>query len=65
MAEFQQRLLSREAIEENGIFNYEGDKRVLERDKGSNAKSAGKQGWALLQFALWYEIYIKRNPAYL
>jgi asparagine synthase (glutamine-hydrolysing) len=61
LAEFQTRLLSREAIARNGIFNYEGVMSILEAEKHSEAKSAGKHSWALTQFCLWYELYINNN----
>ncbi|MCG3119516.1 MAG: Asparagine synthetase [glutamine-hydrolyzing] 1 [bacterium] len=61
---YQKRLLSREAIAANGVFNYDGVKRLLEEEKNSDAKSVGKQSWALTQFSLWYEIYIKHNPEF-
>jgi len=64
LREYQQRLLSREAINANGIFNYDGVIRLLEEEKTSDAKSVGKHSWALTQFSLWYEIYIKRNPEF-
>jgi len=65
LAEYQKRLLSPESIAQNGIFNYEGVMRILEEEKHSEAKSVGKHSWALTQFCLWYEIHIKRNPAFL
>jgi asparagine synthase (glutamine-hydrolysing) len=61
LAEFQARFLSREAVAQNGIFDYEGVRRLLEEEKYSKAKSAGKHGWALTQFCLWYEMYINKN----
>ncbi len=64
LQEYQKRLLSREAIAANGIFNYEGVTRLLEAEKVSEAKSVGKHSWALTQFSLWYEMYIKRNPEF-
>jgi len=64
LAEYQKRLLSRESIAENDIFNYDGVARLLEEEKSSDAKSAGKHSWALTQFCLWHEIHIKRNPAF-
>jgi len=64
LLEYQKRLLSREAINANGIFNYAGVMRLLEEEKTSDAKSVGKHSWALTQFSLWYEIYIKRNPEF-
>ena len=48
----------------NGIFNHEGVRRILERER-LDPKSAGKPAWALTQFGLWYEIYVKQNPEYL
>ena len=65
LQEYQKRLLSREAIAANGIFNYEGVTRLLEEEKVSDAKSVGKHSWALTQFSLWYEMYIKRNPEFM
>jgi len=64
LMEYQKRLLSREAINANGLFNYDGVIRLLEEEKTSDAKSAGKHSWALTQFSLWHEIYIKRNPEF-
>jgi asparagine synthetase B (glutamine-hydrolysing) len=61
LAEFQARFLSRAAIAQNGIFNYEGLMGILEEEKHSEAKSAGKHGWALTQFCLWYEMHINKN----
>jgi hypothetical protein len=48
----------------NGVLDYDGVTRILEEEKHSDAKSAGKHSWALTQFGLWYEIYIKQNPAF-
>lgn len=64
LAEYQKRLLNREAVAQNGIFNYEGLARILDEEKYSAAKSAGKHGWALTQFCLWHEIHFKRNPEF-
>jgi hypothetical protein len=61
LAEFQTRFLSRAAIARNGIFNYEGIMGILEAEKYSAAKSAGKHSWALTQFCLWYEMHINKN----
>jgi asparagine synthase (glutamine-hydrolysing) len=61
LAEFQTRFLSRAAIARNGIFNYEGIMSILEAEKYSEAKSAGKHSWALTQFCLWYEMHINKN----
>jgi len=65
LSEYQDRVLSRTSIEENGILNYEAVSRLVEEEKHSDAKSAGKTTWALAQFCLWYEIHIKNNPAFL
>jgi hypothetical protein len=62
LTEFRERVLSRSAIESNGILRYESVSRLLEQDARSGAKSAGKWEWALVQFGLWYEIHIKRDP---
>jgi len=64
LLEYQNRLLSRAAITANGIFNYDGVMRLLAEEKTSDAKSAGKHSWALTQFSLWHEIYIRRNPEF-
>lgn len=64
LQEYQKRLLNREAIAANGIFNYAGVTRLLAEEKVSDAKSVGKHSWALTQFSLWYEMYIKRNPEF-
>jgi len=48
----------------NGIFDHEGVRRILEKER-LDPKSAGKPAWALTQFGLWYEIYMKQNPEYL
>jgi len=64
LEEYQARLLSRAAINANGIFNYDGVARLLGEEKYSDAKSVGKHNWALTQFCLWFEIHIKRNPAF-
>jgi asparagine synthase (glutamine-hydrolysing) len=61
LADLQARVLSREAIARNGIFNYAGVRRILEEEKYSKAKSVGKQSWALTQFCLWYEMHINNN----
>jgi len=65
LAEFQKRVLSREAIERQGIFQYDAVKRILDEEKTSEAKSFGKCGWAFTQFCLWHEIHINRNPEFL
>ena len=64
LLEYQNRLLSREAITATGIFSYDGVQRLIEEEKNSDAKSVGKHSWALTQFSLWHEIYIKRNPEF-
>jgi asparagine synthase (glutamine-hydrolysing) len=64
LAEFQKRLFTREAVARNGIFNFDGVTRILEKGRNNPAKSGGKQSWALTQFGLWYEIYIKQNPEF-
>ncbi len=63
--ELQERLISREAFEENGIFDYDGVVRTLQEKRSAGAKSAGKHDWALTEFCLWYEVHIKANPAFL
>lgn len=65
LAELQQRVLSRTAIEAGGLLNYEGVERALGADLTSGAKSAGKQSWALMQLSLWHEIHIRRNPEFI
>jgi asparagine synthase (glutamine-hydrolysing) len=64
LTDYQNRLFSREAVARNGVLDYDVVTRILEEDKHSDAKSAGKHSWALTQFGLWYEIYIKQNPAF-
>ncbi len=64
LAEYQERLFSQETVARNAIFDYAGVMRMLEEDKHTQAKSAGKNTWALTQFGLWYEIYIKQNPVF-
>ncbi len=65
LAEYQKRLFfDRDAAADNGIFSYEAVRQILEREKHSK-KPDGKPGWALTQFGLWYEMYVKRNPEYL
>lgn len=61
----QRRLLNRESVAENGLFSYDGLLQVLEEETDPDAKAAGKHQWAVLQFCLWYEIHIKRNPEFL
>jgi asparagine synthase (glutamine-hydrolysing) len=65
LGEFQKRVLNREGIERQGIFQYEAIKRILEEEKTSGAKSFGKHGWAFTQFCLWYEIHINQNSEFL
>ncbi len=64
LAEYQKRLFTREAIARNGIFNFAGVTRILEKGKNNQAKSGGKHSWALTQFGLWYEMYINQNPEF-
>ena len=64
LTDYQDRLFSREAVARNGVLDYDGVTRILEEDKHTDAKSAGKHSWALTQFGLWYEIYIMQNPAF-
>ncbi len=64
LAEFQNRLFTREVVARNGIFNFEGVARIPEKGKNNQAKSGGKHSLALTQFGLWYEIYIKQNPEF-
>jgi asparagine synthase (glutamine-hydrolysing) len=64
LADLERRVLSREAIEAGGLLRYEGVAAALAEDRGSDAKSAGKHTWALLQLALWHEIHIQQNPEF-
>ena len=64
LTDYQDRLFSREAVARNGVLDYDGVTHILEEDKHTDAKSAGKHSWALTQFGLWYEIYITQNPAF-
>lgn len=64
LAEYQRQILSREAIDRNGIFNYDGVAQILAAEKHSEAKSVGKHALALTQFGLWHEIYLKQNPEF-
>jgi hypothetical protein len=65
LAEYQRRLFfNRDGAAEHGIFSCEAVQQILEREKHSR-KPNGKPGWALTQFGLWYEMYVKRNPEYL
>jgi hypothetical protein len=65
LAALQRRVLDRETIERNGIFDYTTVCRILEDEKTSEAKSVGKYGWALTEFCAWYEIHINRNPEFM
>jgi hypothetical protein len=58
LAGLQARLLSRDAIGEDGLFDYEGVAAVLEDDRQARGKSAGKRSWALTQFRLWKQIHV-------
>lgn len=62
LAPFRARFLNRGAIDEAGIFRYDGVRRILEEEELSDAKSAGKHQWALTQFSLWHELHIQSVP---
>jgi asparagine synthase (glutamine-hydrolysing) len=51
----QKRLLGHEMVERAGVFDYDEVQKILDDDRRSDAKSAGKRSWALTQFALWYQ----------
>jgi asparagine synthetase B (glutamine-hydrolysing) len=60
----QARLLSREAIAADGLFDYEALQDVLEAERRSDAKSRGKHAWALTQLSLWHRIHVRRDPEF-
>jgi len=64
LAEYQEKLLAPAAIAENGIFDQAAVSNILRDERHSEAKSVGKHSWALLQFSLWYEIFIKQNGSF-
>jgi asparagine synthase (glutamine-hydrolysing) len=65
LADYQERLFfNHDGAPDNGVFSYEAVRQIIEREKHSK-KPDGKPGWALTQFGLWYEMYVKRNPEYL
>ena len=59
LAAFHDRLLSREALEEDGIFQPDAVARIVAADRASVARSAGKHSWAILQFSLWHRIHVR------
>ena len=61
--ELQNRLLGREMIERAGLFEYDEVQKILEDDRDSDAKSAGKPSWALTQFALWHQEHFLDSAA--
>lgn len=63
LTELQHRLLGRENIERMGVFNYDVVREILERDRRSEKKSAGKHSWALTQFALWHQEHFLGSDA--
>lgn len=58
---FEKILLETEFSPNNNLFNATMVQKVIEEDRQSTAKSAGKRTWAMHQFALWYEIHVKQR----
>jgi asparagine synthase (glutamine-hydrolysing) len=63
--ELKQRLLSPAGLERTGLFRPDAVQRILEADRTSAKKSAGKRTWGLLMVQAWYELYINRNEDFL
>jgi asparagine synthetase B (glutamine-hydrolysing) len=62
LKELQDALLNRESLEKDGLFDHVEVARILAQEEHSDAKSAGKHAWALMQFSLWHRIHIQRDP---
>ena len=58
------RLLSPAGLRRTGLLREGGVRRVLESDRSSDRKSAGKRTWGLLALQAWYELYILRSDAF-
>lgn len=62
---FEKLLLQTEFSPDIRLFNPNMVQEIMEEDRHSTAKSAGKRTWAMHQFALWHEIHVKRNARFL
>lgn len=57
----KQHLLSPAALKRSGLLRPDTVQKIIEEDKTSTRKSAGKRTWGLLVLQAWYELYINRN----
>jgi asparagine synthetase B (glutamine-hydrolysing) len=58
------RLLSAEGVERVGLFRPEAVRQILEDDRVSTKKSAGKKTWGLLVIHAWFELHINKNDTF-
>lgn len=57
----KQHLLSPSGLKRTGLFRPNTVQKILEADKTSTKKSAGKRIWGLLMLQAWYELYVNEN----
>jgi asparagine synthase (glutamine-hydrolysing) len=59
------RLLSPAGLRRTGLLREDGVRHLLEGERSSKRKSAGKRIWGLLALQAWYELYVLRSDAFL
>ncbi|RIK81253.1 hypothetical protein DCC62_02455 [candidate division KSB1 bacterium] len=57
----KQYLLSPGGLKRTGLLRPDTVQQILEADKASKKKSAGKRTWGLLVLQAWYELYVNNN----
>jgi asparagine synthase (glutamine-hydrolysing) len=59
------RLLSPAGLRRTGLLREDAVRVLVEADRASGRKSAGKRTWGLVALQAWYELYILRSDAFL
>jgi asparagine synthase (glutamine-hydrolysing) len=59
------RLLSPAGLSRTGLFRHDAARRLIEEERSSEKRTAGKRTWGLLALQAWYEIYILRSDTFL
>lgn len=57
----KQCLLSPRGLKRTGLLRPDTVQQILDVDKASKKKSAGKRTWGLLVLQAWYELYVNEN----
>jgi asparagine synthase (glutamine-hydrolysing) len=59
IAGLERALLSPAAVERAGLFRPAAVERIVDEDRSSGRKSAGKRTWALLSLQAWHAFYVE------